>query len=210
MNAQTKAKRITLIGGPACGKTTLAHDLFVQFKKLGKNVEIIPEWIRRDIMRNGPMDSVFEQYRTLMNHRREEENFPKEVEYLIHDGGTLTPYFYAALYSKKTDRKERLVVQDMYEALLDDLYSFKYDKIYFLPRAIADAAGVSFQDGVRYQTEHDLEVLETYMRLIFTKIHQMGNIKVLDCPLKLRTMTLIRDILGNEAVQQWSALDVIA
>lgn len=201
-----KPTRIVFIGGPACGKTTLTHDLFVQFKKLGRIVEVVPEWIRRDIMKNGPMTNVFEQYRTLMNHRREEENFPDQVEFLIQDGGTLTPYFYAAIYSKKSDRKERLVVQDMYEALLDDLYSHKYDRIFFLPRAIVDKAGVSFQDGVRFQTDHELEVLETYMRLIFTEIHRMDNVTVLDCPLEKRVETIINTVLGQKGLREWRSL----
>lgn len=199
-------QKIVFIGGPGCGKSTLTADVFVAFKKLGKVTEFVPEWIRREIMREGVMTSVWEQYRTMNNHRREEMDFPASVEYLILDGGTLTPYFYAALYSQKQDRKERLVVQDMYEFLLHDLYSKKYDHIYFLPRIHTDNAGVSFQDGTRFQTDDDLQVLETYMTLIFTKIHRMDNVRVLDCPLDERVPTVIQDILGAEAVDTWKKL----
>lgn len=199
-------QKIVFIGGPGCGKSTLTADVFVAFKKLGKVTEFVPEWIRREIMREGVMTSVWEQYRTLNNHRREEQHFPDSVEYLILDGGTLTPYFYAALYSQKQDRKERLVVQDMYESLLDDLYSRKYDRIYFLPRIHTDSAGVSFQDGVRFQTDDDLAVLESYMTLMFTKIHKMDNIKVLDCPLDQRVSNVIQDVLGVAAVDTWKRI----
>lgn len=202
MNAQ----RITLIGGPGSGKSTTAADLFVQLKKLGKNVEMIQEWIRRDTMRNGPMTNVFEQYRTLMHHRKEEENFPASVDYIIHDGNTLIGYFYAAVYSQKTDPKERLVIQDLYEAMLEDLYSKKYDKIYFIPRTFTDAAGATFNDGTRFQTPHERDVLENYMRLIFCEIHRMDNVQILDCPLHKRAEFLIQNILGDEAVNTWRAL----
>jgi hypothetical protein len=198
--------RITFIGGPGSGKSTTAADVFVQLKKLGRNVEMIQEWVRRDIMRNGPMQSVFEQYRTLMFHRREEEHFPPNVEYLIHDGNTLTPYFYAAVYANKGDKRERLVVQDMHAALLDDLYSRKYDLIYFLPRAIADASASYFDDGTRFQSAEDVAVLEDYMRLLFTKVHNLDNIRVLDCPLHQRNEVLISDILGQEEAVRWVQL----
>ncbi len=206
MDAQRRTKRITFIGGPGSGKSTTAADLFVQLKKLGKNVEMIQEWIRRDIMRNGPMGSVFEQYRTLMYHRTEEEHFPPNVEYLIHDGNTLLNYFYAAIYADKSNPKDRLVIQDMHGALLDDLYSQKYDLIYFLPRAATAISQTQFDDGTRVQTPAEVDVLEQYMTLLFTKIHNLDNIKVLDCPLYLRNEILIADILGPEAVNQWISL----
>jgi hypothetical protein len=196
MDAQQHTKRITFIGGPGSGKSTTAADLFVQLKKLGKNVEMIQEWIRRDIMRNGPMKSTFEQYRTMMYHRREEENFPPHVEYLIHDGNTLLPYFYAALYADKSDLKERLVIQDMYASMLDDLYSRKYDLIYFLPRIHAVSTGTPFEDGTRIQTPDQVDLLERYMSLMLTEVHRMDNVRVLDCPVGERNFHLLADIVG--------------
>lgn len=200
MDAHQSTKHITFIGGPGSGKSTTAADLFVQLKKLGRNVELIQEWIRRDIMRNGPMQSTFEQYRTLLHNRREEENFPTSVEFLIHDGNTLLPYFYAALYAKKTDPRERLIIQDMYAVLLDDLYSGKYDYIYFLPRIYTEKTGANLDDGTRYQNPYEVDVLEQHMRLIFEKVHRMDNVRVLDCSVHDRNDTLIRDLLGPDRV----------
>jgi AAA domain len=187
--------RITFVGGPSSGKSTTAADLFVQLKKQGKNAEMIQEWIRRDIMRNGPMKSTFEQYRTLMYNKREEENFPPHVEYLIHDGNTLLPYFYAALYADKDDLKDRLVIQDMYSVMLDDLYSRKYDLIYYLPRMQTDEAGAQIADGTRVQSPEECDLLDRYMRLLLTEVHRMDNVRVIDCPLNERTDWLLADIL---------------
>jgi AAA domain len=204
MDAQHKTKRITFIGGPGSGKSTTAADLFVQLKKLGQNAELIQEWIRRDLMRNGPMKTTFEQYRTLLYQTREEEKFPPDVEYIIHDGNSLLPYFYAALYADKTDPKDRLVIQDMYTRMIDDLYEHKYDFIYFLPRIHAENTGAKFEDGTRIQTPDQVNVLERYMRLIFTEIHKMDNVRVLDCDVSHRNSVLINDLLGPDMAESWN------
>lgn len=195
MNASTgqKTTRIVFIGAPGCGKSTVSAELFVALKKLGKNAELVPEWVRRDIMKHGSMTNVFEQYRYLMHNKKEEDFFPTNVEYIIQDGGILLGYFYAAVYSTKKDKKERLVLQDLYDALLDTLYSGQYDYIYFLPNDKVISSGANIDDGTRYQTPHETQVLESYMWLIFTEIHRMDSVRVLDCTLDQRVPT----ILGN-------------
>lgn len=189
-----KTTRIVFIGAPGCGKSTVSADLFVSLKKLGKNAELVPEWVRRDIMKHGSMSNVFEQYRYLVHNRREEAHFPVNVEYIVQDGGILLGYFYAAVYSTKKDKKERLVLHDLYEDLVDTLYSGHYDRIYFLPRAPIEKAGGLFNDGTRFQTVHETEVLENYMKLIFTEIHRMESVRVLDCLLEKRVDTILADL----------------
>lgn len=196
-------EKICIIGSPGCGKSTLTADIFVAFKKLGYNTELVPEWIRKDISRNGVMESVWEQFRTLDWHRREEESFPPEVQYLLVDSGVLTPYFYSALYAKKNNPRERLVIQDMHAALLDDLYNRRYDHIFFVPRFRTDQAGLSFQDGVRFQKGDETEILESYMTLMFTKVHRLDNIHILDCELRYRVGEIVRTILGEEEFKRW-------
>lgn len=39
-------KRINIFGGPGVGKSTLASDLFAYLKKSGKNVELVPEYVK--------------------------------------------------------------------------------------------------------------------------------------------------------------------
>lgn len=202
MNTQPRTKRIAFVGGPGSGKSTTSADLFVQLKKLGKNAELVTEWIRRDIMRNGPMRSTFEQYRTMMHTREAEENFPAEVEYLICDGNTLLNYFYAVLYGSKSDTRDRLVLQDMYTLILDDLYTRRYDHIYFLPRI--HTASVDTNDGTRIQTIDDMDRLENHMKLFFTEAHQMDNLKILDCELSHRNGRLLTDLLGPINALDWS------
>lgn len=200
------SKRIAFIGSPGCGKSTCSAEVFVAFKKLALNTELVPEWVRRDIARIGAMQSVWEQSRVLQKHREEEMNFAEDVDFIIVDSGTLTPYFYAALYADKKDPRARVVVQDMYGYLLDDLYSKKYDHIFFVPRIYTDKAGVSFQDGVRYQTDDEVQVLENYMRLLFCHVHCMDNIHTLECPLNMRVQQVIKVVLGQETLARWNKL----
>src|SRR3954466_3972807 len=98
---RNKPTRIVFIGAPGCGKSTVSADLFVALKKIGKNAELVPEWVRRDIMKHGSMTNVFEQYRYLMHNKNEEDFFPEHVQYIVQDGGILLGYFYAAVYSTK-------------------------------------------------------------------------------------------------------------
>jgi hypothetical protein len=193
-------KKIAFVGGPGSGKSTLAAEAFTAFKKLGKNVEMVSEWIRKDIARNGPMVTVFEQARTLMYHREEESDFPPQVEYVLVDSGCLTPYFYTAIYAEKDHVKHRLPIQDMYRYLLDDLYRKRYEHIFFVPRAFTDAAGATFDDGTRYQTKTETDLLERFMRLIFLEVHRMDNIHELDCPLSERISRVVGTVLGIDAV----------
>jgi hypothetical protein len=45
-------KVINIFGGPGIGKSTQAYDLFVNLKKLGKNVDVIPEYAKKLVYRN--------------------------------------------------------------------------------------------------------------------------------------------------------------
>ena len=115
-------KKIAFVGSAGSGKSTLACEVFTELKKQNYNAELINEWIRYDIQANGPMQSVWEQYRTLHHQRQLEDSVPKEVDYMITDSGCLNPYFYSCLYTSGADERQRLVLADMFKFLIDDLY----------------------------------------------------------------------------------------
>ena len=50
-------------------------------------------------------------------------------------------------------------------------------------------------DGTRYQSADELDILDQHMTLIFTKIFNADNIYKLDCPLNER-LTTVLDIIG--------------
>ena len=114
-------KKIVFIGSAGSGKSTLATEVFTHLKKSDINAELVSEWIRYDIQANGPMESIWEQYRTLHFQRQMEDAVPDSVEWLITDSGCLTPYFYSCLYASNADERERLMIYDMFKLLIDDI-----------------------------------------------------------------------------------------
>lgn len=188
-------KRIALIGAAGSGKSTLAAEIFVELKKMGKNVELISEWVRSDIHLHGPLQSIWEQFRTKYHQEELENAVPENVEYIITDSGTLTPYFYACLYAENTDSRQRLVLQDMHKMLLDDLYLRRYDYVFWLPvTETYKAKPDMLQDGTRFQTEYEIETLDMHMQLVFARLHKLDNVHILDSSLDQRPKEVLKII----------------
>lgn len=172
-------KKICMIGAPGSGKTTLAHSVFSTLKQRGINAELSHEWIRNDVQMSGAMQSVWEQYRT-RNHQKElEDAIPKSVDMLISDAGTISMYFFAVHYINPENSRERLVLQDMYRYLLDDIYLNRYDLILYLPTQ----PNINTDDGTRFQDQEDIEMLDMHMRMIFTKLHKTNSIYAIEGPM---------------------------
>jgi nicotinamide riboside kinase len=189
-------KKICFVGNAGAGKTTLVGDVFVALKKQSINVEHIPEWIRFDLQKNGPMRSIWEQYRTRSKQKEWEDAVPDVVDFMVTDAGILSPYFYAALYADKTDPRSRLVLNDMHEYLLEDLYNRRYDHIFYIPMAETYAKNPNIlKDGTRYQSEDEILALESHFNLVFTKHHKLDNVHILDCPLDDRLANVLKIIL---------------
>ena len=183
--------RIVFVGCPACGKSTLAAQVFAKLKTLGKNTELVDEFIRRDIQLHGPMTSIWEQYRTRMHQEELENAVPANVEYTVVDSGTLSPYFYSALYVDATDPRQRLVLSDMFRLLLDDIFLNRYDYIFYLP----PRPGVSAEDGTRYQTNAELTILDDHFRMTFMKIFNLTNAHMIDGEFNTRLDKVMNIIL---------------
>lgn len=190
------AKKVVFIGGPGSGKSTVTTEVFVELKKKNKNCELVTEWIRQDIQANGPMESIWEQYRTRDHQKEIEDAIPDEVEYVLIDSGTLTQFFYACLYCDHSDARQRLVMADMYKYFLDDVYLKRYDHVFYLPCAQTYELNVDIlNDGTRYQSEYEAETVDKHMGLMFARLHiGVGNITVLDCPLEKRTKEALKII----------------
>lgn len=189
-------KKIAFIGSAGSGKSTLAADIFVELKKKGHKVELVTEWIRQDIQVNGPMTTIWEQYRALHHQRSIEDAVPKEADWMITDSGVLTPYFYSCLYSNKANERERLVLADMFKFLIDDLYQKRYQYVFFLPGKYAYSTNKDItKDGTRYQTDEELQILDDHMRLVFTRMFKVDNIIELDVPMAKRTKEVLKVLL---------------
>ena len=187
-------KRIAIIGAPSAGKTTLATSVFSALKQSGRRAEMVHEWIRFDIQAHGPMTSIWEQYRTRQHQKELEDAVPAEVDYVIIDGGLLLQYFFAVLYADPSDRRQRLVLQDMYSYFLTDLWSDRYDMVFYLP-LIGDA---NLQDGTRYQSDRQIKVLDEHMKLMFTKLHRLRSIHLVNSGFEARLEEVMWKIVGED------------
>jgi nicotinamide riboside kinase len=190
-------KRIVFIGAAGSGKSALSSQVFAALKTAGRQTEHVHEFVRVDIHRNGAMTSIWEQYRTRQYQKELEDVVPAVVDYVICDSGTLTPFFYATLYANLSDPRERLVLQDMYRYLLDDLVLRRYDLVFFLPVM----GNVKLDDGTRFQTPEEIRLLDDHMRLFFTKLHPMSNVHFIECNFDQRLEAVMWKILGVEAKQ---------
>lgn len=192
-------KKIVFIGAPGSGKTTLTNGVFAALKTRGINVEIAPEMIRYDVQQSGAMQSVWEQYRTRNRQKELEDAIPDSVEILVSDAGTISMYFFAVHYINPENARERLVLQDMYRYLLDDIYLNRYDLIFYLPTQ----PNVDTDDGTRFQSAEDIEMLDMHMGMVFTALHKTSRIFRIDGPMDGR-----HDIVMNIIEEQLFKKDI--
>jgi len=185
-------KRIVFVGAPCSGKSCLSTQVYSALKQAGRRVEHVHEFVRHDINAFGPMTSIWEQYRTRQFQKELEDAVPPTTDYVICDSGTLSPYFYAVLYADPTQPRQRLVLQDMYKYLLDDLYLRRYDMVFYLPLL----STVNVEDGTRYQTDEEIGVLNEHMQLVFTKLHRLPNVHYVDASFEFRLEEVMWKILG--------------
>jgi nicotinamide riboside kinase len=98
------AININFFGGPSCGKSTIATQLFSKMKRKGFSVEYVPEHAKSLVYRK---DWVLLSYQP---HVLAEQSFPQfklddQVDYIVHDG----PFLLSPIYlieHKHLPRKE--------------------------------------------------------------------------------------------------------
>lgn len=190
-------RKVLFIGAPGSGKSLLANQVFTELKTRHYNAEIVHEWVRFDIQANGSMESIHEQYRTRIKQKELEDNVPESNDYMIVDSGTITPYFFACLYCGE-DVRQRLVIQDMFKFLLDDLFQSRYTDIFILPTSQSYSVNPRIlQDGTRFQTPEEIDVLDRHMRMLLGEVFARPSHHVLDCPLEDRLPTVMPILLDK-------------
>lgn len=190
-------KRIAFIGAPGSGKSTCATEVFTELKKKNYNAELVTEWIRNDIHQHGSLTSISEQYRTRFHQKEIEDAIPSVVEWVITDSGTLTPYFYSALYARNDEPRERIFLSDMFKFLIDDIYTKRYYKIFFLPSTQTyDKNKDILNDGTRFQNQEEVVKLNQLMQTLLIDFHNPGNIFKVDVDLNLRAKYVLENILS--------------
>ena len=140
-------KRIAVLGGPRCGKTTLIQHLYVEMKIAGLNAGYALEYSTEYLKDKGMIETISEQYGIYLGQKKLEDEL-SAFDYALTDYATFVPYIYGRfmLGSKPRTKKEIQILKDLYCLAIEDIQN--YDLIVYVPREFGYV-----QDGVRWQDE---------------------------------------------------------
>ena len=140
-------KRIAVLGGPRCGKTTLIQHLYVEMKIAGLNAGYALEYSTEYLKDKGMIESISEQYGIYLGQKKLEDEL-SVFDYALTDYATFVPYIYGRfmLGNKERTKKEIQILKDLYCLAIEDIQD--YDMIVYVPREFG-----YIQDGVRWQDE---------------------------------------------------------
>ena len=151
-------KRIAVLGGPRCGKTTLIQHLYVEMKIAGLNAGYALEYST-------------EQYGIYLGQKKLEDEL-SVFDYALTDYATFVPYIYGRfmLGNKERTKKEIQILKDLYCLAIEDIQD--YDMIVYVPREFG-----YIQDGVRWQDE-DIALQIDDAILSFLKAENVNYVEV--------------------------------
>ncbi|HSQ89528.1 ATP-binding protein [Romboutsia sp.] len=140
-------KRIAVLGGPRCGKTTLIQHLYVEMKISGLDVGYALEYSTEYLKDKGMIETISEQYGIYLGQKKLEDEL-SVFDYALTDYATFVPYIYGRfmLGNKTRSNKEIQILKDLYCLAIEDIQN--YDMIVYVPREFGYV-----QDGVRWQAE---------------------------------------------------------
>jgi len=164
-------KRIAVLGGPRCGKTTLIQHLYVEMKIAGLNAGYALEYSTEYLKDKGMIETISEQYGIYLGQKKLEDEL-EVFDYALTDYATFVPYIYGRfmLGNKMKSKKEIQILKDLYCLAIEDIQN--YDMIVYVPREFGYV-----QDGVRWQAE-DVALQIDEAILSFLKSENVNYIEV--------------------------------
>ena len=147
-------KRIAVLGGPRCGKTTLIQHLYVEMKIAGLNAGYALEYSTEYLKDKGMIETISEQYGIYLGQKKLEDEL-SVFDYALTDYATFVPYIYGRfmLGNKERTKKEIQILKDLYCLAIEDIQN--YDMIVYVPREFG-----YIQDGVRWQDEEVAQMVD--------------------------------------------------
>lgn len=166
-----KTKRIAVLGGPRCGKTTLIQHLYVEMKISGLNVGYALEYSTDYLKDKGMIETISEQYGIYLGQKRIEDDL-SSFDYALTDYATFVPYIYGRfmLGNKQRTKKEIQILKDLYCLAIEDIPN--YDMIIYIPREFGYV-----KDGIRWQDEEVAKQIDDAI-LSFLKAENINYIEV--------------------------------
>lgn len=178
-------KRIALIGGAGCGKSTQCAHFFAMLKSESIQVDQVQEWVREAINRGLiPKGNPWAQFWIYEEQKIKEDCIPKEIEYMVTDSPILLSYVYALLYAKRPE--DNYLLLKMYEKFINDIG--RYDYVFLCKREKPYV-----KDGTRTQSKE--EALELDNIIIHLLEHHRIPYIVLEGKTEERTKKM-RKIIG--------------
>ena len=164
-------KRIAVLGGPRCGKTTLIQHLYVEMKIAGLNAGYALEYSTEYLKDKGMIETISEQYGIYLGQKKLEDEL-EVFDYALTDYATFVPYIYGRfmLGNKVRSKKEIQILKDLYCLAIEDIQNC--DMIVYVPREFGYV-----QDGVRWQAE-DVALQIDEAILSFLKSENVNYIEV--------------------------------
>ena len=134
---------INILGGPGVGKTTIANELFVNLKKMGKDVEVVSEFAKELVWekRNEAFDDRLYMHGE-QNHRLMMMN--GELDYIITDSPLILTAIYNDYYLKDKFPKE---YNDMINNVTIQTFKLYNNKTYLIKR------NVEYENNGRRESE---------------------------------------------------------
>jgi nicotinamide riboside kinase len=157
-------KRIALMGGAGCGKSTQCARFFSDLKSESIQVEQVQEWVREAFNKGLiPKGNAWAEFLIYEEQKIKEDCIPSKIEYMVTDSPTLLCYVYALEMAKRPE--DNLLLIKMYEKFINDLT--RYDYVFLCKREKP-----YIKDGTRTQTKEEAEKLDN----IVINILQQHNI----------------------------------
>jgi len=124
---------INLFGGPGVGKSTLAAELFARFKKQGKSVELVTEFVKDLVWENRQSTLEIQPY-VSMKQFRNLVRLRGKVDYVITDSPLIKDLVYARRYAPDLPQAYHELLFRLHESLVDSINillsrEWEYDRV---------------------------------------------------------------------------------
>lgn len=181
--------KIGLIGAPGCGKSTLAAYVFAMLKDRGIDGELVNEYIREHVNKHKRVPSITFQSVVYERQVEKEKIVPPHLDFFITDSPHILSYIFASLYINYKDPDQVELLGDLYLKFLRQSKD-AYDLIYVLDHNHPP----KMDDGVRYQTDEEMELLKRTIPA-FLDMHKVPYTRLgSEISTKKRAKMIVKDV----------------
>ena len=156
---QNTLKCINLFGGPGIGKSTIAHELFSEMKKLGHKVEFNQEYVKSLVYSADKFRTKDQLYLFAKQHHFQRVIEACGMDYIVTD----SPFIMGLSYCQQDDH---LPYNEFKELMLKVFHSYCNINI-FLKRS----DDIPYQTFGRYQTFDEALIKDVEIKDLLTQNH---------------------------------------